>query len=118
MLRNHRSSRRIQVNSSITTVLHTAHLAMWLKTQGRLVPTPVLRAISDAHASGGSVRAADSAYEFSRRFSFKRLPLENPRAIGQGMFRLNLPALDGQAQRSGIQAQKGGGFRLVHPPFR
>ena len=60
---------------------------------------------------GGSVRAAGPAYEISRRFSFQRLPLENPRAIGQGMFRLNLPALDGKAQRSGIETQKGGGFR-------
>jgi hypothetical protein len=51
------------------------------------------------------------------RWSFERLTMKHPRAIGQGMSGFDFASLDGQPERSRTEPEDASGFGQIHPPF-
>ena len=67
---------------------------------------------------GLAISVAHARNERSGRRSFERLPLKDPRAIGQGMSGIDVAALDGQPKRSGADPEDARGFVEIHPSLR
>ena len=64
----------------------------------------------------GLVHAApDTSDKGGGSFRFELMSVKHPGTIGQRMLRVDLAALDSQAERSGTDAETLSGFRQIHP---
>jgi hypothetical protein len=63
------------------------------------------------------IAVAHASNARGRRWSFERLTMKHPRAIGQRVSGFDVAALDGQPERSRADAEDPRRFVQIHPPL-